>query len=229
MREVRIKRDYLTHAEGSALIEQGNTKVICSVSIEEKVPSFLRGGGTGWLTAEYGMLPRSAQKRIPRELTVGTVKGRIYEIQRMIGRSLRAIIDLGQIGERTIQIDCDVIEADGGTRTASITGAWVALYDALSKMRKERIIQSDPLLDQLAAISVGIINNTPVLDLCYEEDSKAQVDMNIVMVPSGDIVEIQGTAEEKPFSQTLMMEMLRLAKDGISQLAVIQRKALGLE
>ncbi|HID95593.1 MAG TPA: ribonuclease PH [Candidatus Latescibacteria bacterium] len=229
MREVRIKRDYLTHAEGSALIEQGNTKVICSVSIEEKVPSFLRGGGTGWLTAEYGMLPRSAQKRIPRELTVGTVKGRIYEIQRMIGRSLRAIIDLGQIGERTIQIDCDVIEADGGTRTASITGAWVALYDALSKMRKERIIQSDPLLDQLAAISVGVINNTPVLDLCYEEDSKAQVDMNIVMVPSGDIVEIQGTAEEKPFSQTLMMEMLRLAKDGISQLAVIQRKALGLE
>lgn len=229
LREVRITRDYLRYAEGSVLIEMGRTKVICAVSIDERVPAFLRGMGRGWLTAEYGMLPRSVQNRIPREIADKGVRGRTQEIQRIIGRALRSVVALERIGERTIQIDCDVIEADGGTRTASITGAWVALYDAVKKMQKERVIEEEVILNQVAAVSVGIVEGTPLLDLRYEEDTKAEVDMNIAMVPSGEIVEIQGTAERKPFSPELMSQMLTLAKEGITQLFQLQREVLGLE
>ncbi len=229
LRQVRITRDYLRYAEGSVLIETGRTKVICAVSIEERVPVFLRGLGTGWLTAEYGMLPRSTQNRISREIANKGMRGRTQEIQRMIGRTLRAVVALERIGARTIQIDCDVIEADGGTRSASITGAWVALYDAVEKMHKEKLIEKDVILNQVAAVSVGIVDGTPLLDLCYEEDAKAEVDMNIAMVPLGEIVEIQGTAERKPFSLEFMNQMLTMAKEGITQLFQLQREVLKLE
>lgn len=229
LRQVKITRDYLRYAEGSVLIETGRTKVICAVSIDERVPVFLRGMGTGWLTAEYGMLPRSTQNRIPREITNRGMRGRTQEIQRMIGRTLRAVVALERIGARTIQIDCDVIEADGGTRSASITGAWVALYDAVEKMHKEKRIEEDVILNQVAAVSVGIVDGTPLLDLCYEEDAKAEVDMNIAMVPLGEIVEIQGTAERKPFSLEFMNQMLTMAKEGITQLFQLQREVLKLE
>jgi ribonuclease PH len=219
----------LRYAEGSVLIETGRTKVICAVSIDERVPVFLRGMGTGWLTAEYGMLPRSTQNRIPREITNRGMRGRTQEIQRMIGRTLRAVVALERIGARTIQIDCDVIEADGGTRSASITGAWVALYDAVEKMHKEKRIEEGVILNQVAAVSVGIVDGTPLLDLCYEEDAKAEVDMNIAMVPLGEIVEIQGTAERKPFSLEFMNQMLTMAKEGITQLFQLQREVLKLE
>jgi ribonuclease PH len=218
----------LRYAEGSVLIETGKTKVICAVSIDERVPVFLRGMGTGWLTAEYGMLPRSTQNRIPREITNRGMRGRTQEIQRMIGRTLRAVVALERIGARTIQIDCDVIEADGGTRSASITGAWVALYDAVEKMHKEKRIEQDVILNQVAAVSVGIVDGTPLLDLCYEEDAKAEVDMNIAMVPLGEIVEIQGTAEQKPFSLEFMNQMLTMAKEGITQLFQLQQEVLKL-
>ncbi len=228
LRQVKITRDYLRYAEGSVLIETGRTKVICAVSIDERVPVFLRGMGTGWLTAEYGMLPRSTQNRIPREIAGKGMRGRTQEIQRMIGRTLRAVVALERIGARTIQIDCDVIEADGGTRTASITGAWVALYDAVEKMHKEKLIEKGVILNQVAAVSVGIVDGTPLLDLCYEEDAKAEVDMNIAMVPLGEIVEIQGTAERKPFSLEFMNQMLTMAKEGITQLFQLQREVLKL-
>ena len=228
LRQVKITRDYLRYAEGSVLIETGRTKVICAVSIDKRVPVFLRGMGTGWLTAEYGMLPRSTQNRIPREIAGKGMRGRTQEIQRMIGRTLRAVVALERIGARTIQIDCDVIEADGGTRSASITGAWVALYDAVEKMHKEKLIEEDVILNQVAAVSVGIVDGTPLLDLCYEEDAKAEVDMNIAMVPLGEIVEIQGTAERKPFSLEFMNQMLTMAKEGITQLFQLQREVLKL-
>ena len=228
LRQVKITRDYLRYAEGSVLIETGRTKVICAVSIDERVPVFLRGMGTGWLTAEYGMLPRSTQNRIPREIADKGMRGRTQEIQRMIGRTLRAVVALERIGARTIQIDCDVIEADGGTRSASITGAWVALYDAVEKMHKEKRIEEDVILNQVAAVSVGIVDGTPLLDLCYEEDAKAEVDMNIAMVSLGEIVEIQGTAERKPFSLELMSQMLTMAKEGVTQLFQLQREVLKL-
>jgi len=219
IRRVLITRDYMKFAEGSCLIELGNTRVVCTASIEESVPAFLRGTGTGWVTAEYGMLPRSCQMRIQR----GRESGRSYEIQRLIGRSLRAVTELKELGERTIWIDCDVIQADGGTRTASITGSFVALVGALDKLRKANLITEIPVKDFVAAISVGIIRKNVLLDLTFEEDSKADVDMNIVMTGGGELVEIQGTAEGKPFKKEEMDSLINLAKKGIFELVEIQR------
>lgn len=221
IRKVTITRNYMKHAEGSCLIELGNTRVICTASLEETVPAFLRGTGTGWLTAEYGMLPRSTQTRMNRERD--KISGRTFEIQRLIGRSLRAIFEPKDIGERTIKIDCDVIQADGGTRTAAITGSFVALFDCLFKLKKDKAITSIPISDYLAATSVGIYQNQPILDLTYEEDSKAEVDMNIVMTGSGEFVEVQGTAEGRTFSKEEMDNLLDLAKKGIEELIDIQR------
>jgi ribonuclease PH len=201
----------------------GNTRVICTASVEETVPPFLRNSGTGWVTSEYGMLPRSCGTRIPR----GKDSGRTYEIQRLIGRSLRSVTDMKSIGERTIWIDCDVIQGDGGTRTASITGSFVALVDALQKLKKEGKIDRVPVQDYVAATSVGVLNNNMILDLCYEEDSRAEVDMNVVMTGEGEFIEIQGTAERKPFSKDKMDAMLDLAKKGIEELFSIQRKLVG--
>lgn len=222
IRKVNITRNYLKYAEGSCLIEFGNTKVICSASVEESVPPFLKGSGNGWVTAEYGMLPRSCQARIPR----GKDSGRTFEIQRLVGRSLRAVTDMGRMGERTIWIDCDVIQADGGTRTASITGSFVALVDAFNKIKKNAFTHNIPIKDFVAAISVGIINGDSILDLSYEEDSRADVDMNIVMVSKGDFIEIQGTAERKVFSKEQMDGLVDLAKKGILELIDIQRDLL---
>ena len=227
LRPVTITRRYLKRAEGSVLIEVGDTRVICTASVENKVPPFLRNSRQGWITAEYGMLPRSTDSRMQREATRGKVSGRTQEIQRLIGRSLRSVVDLTKLGERTIWIDCDVIQADGGTRTASITGACIALFDALTDMRKNHDIKTLPLKDFIAATSVGIVNGKPMLDLNYNEDSKAQVDMNVVMTGSGKFVEIQGTAEEDPFSEEEMQKMLALAKSGIEELIKIQRSYLG--
>ncbi|TRZ95430.1 ribonuclease PH [bacterium] len=222
IRKVQISRNYLKFAEGSCLIELGNTKVICSASIEESVPPFLKGTGTGWVTAEYGMLPRSCATRIPR----GKDSGRTFEIQRLVGRSLRAVTDMKPLGERTIWIDCDVIQGDGGTRTASITGSFIALCDALNKLKKNGLISKIPIRDFVAATSVGILNGKALLDLAYSEDSKADVDMNIVMTSSGEFIEIQGTAERKTFSKDEMDQLLGLARKGILELIDIQKSYL---
>ena len=223
LRKVNITRNYLKYPEGSCLIEFGNTKVICTASIEESVPPFLKNSGTGWVTAEYGMLPRSCDKRIPR----GKDSGRTYEIQRLVGRSLRTVTEMKSLGERSIWLDCDVIQGDGGTRTAAITGSFIALVDALAKLKKSGLIKEVPIRDYVAAISVGIVNNELLLDLCYEEDSKAEVDMNVVMTAAGEFIEIQGTAERQPFSKEKMDKMLILAQKGIEDLFSIQRKLVG--
>lgn len=223
IRRLNITRNFLKYAEGSCLIELGNTKVICSASVEAKVPPFLVGSGTGWVTAEYGMLPRSCQTRIPR----GKDSGRTYEIQRLVGRSLRTVTDMKNMGERTIWIDCDVIQGDGGTRTASITGSFIALVDAFQKIKKEGLINRIPVTDYVAATSVGIVKSEPMLDLCYEEDSKAGVDMNIVMTSKGEFIELQGTAERQPFNREQMDKLLELGKKGIEDLIIHQRNLIG--
>jgi ribonuclease PH len=219
LRPVTITRNYIRHAEGSCLIEMGDTKVICTATIEDKVPPFLKGSGTGWVTAEYGMIPRSCQTRAPRDTARGAASGRTQEIQRLVGRSLRAIIDLYTLGERTIILDCDVIQADGGTRTASVTGSFVAFVDALEKMRQDGQIKKIPISDTLAAISVGVVQNEELLDLSYAEDSEAMVDMNVIMTASGRLVEIQGTAERQPFSRSRLTRLLDLAEKGIQELS----------
>lgn len=221
LRKITINRNYVKYAEGSCMIEFGNTKVICTASFEESVPPFLRGSGSGWLTAEYGMIPRSTHTRMNRERD--KVSGRTFEIQRLIGRSLRAIFDPKDIGERTIRIDCDVIQADGGTRTASITGSFVALAECLIKLKADKVISAIPIKDYVAAVSVGIFQGEPLLDLTYSEDSKAKVDMNIVMTASGRFVEVQGTGEGGTFSQEEMDKLLALARGGIEGLIDMQR------
>jgi ribonuclease PH len=226
LRPVTITRNFTCHAEGSVLIEFGNTKVICTASFDSGVPGFLRGKGTGWVTAEYGMLPRSTGSRMRREANQGKQGGRTLEIQRLIGRSLRAIVDMDALGENTIVIDCDVIQADGGTRTASITGAYVALVDAINKAKSDGLIESDPLKGMIASISVGIYDGTPVLDLDYPEDSNAETDMNVVMNDEGKFIEVQGTAEGHAFSTEELNSMLDLAKKGISELFDHQRDSL---
>jgi ribonuclease PH len=227
MRPAKITRNYLKGAPGSVLIEMGDTKVICTATIEEQVPPFLRNKGVGWLTAEYGMLPRSSPQRIRRESSAGKVGGRTHEIQRLIGRSLRAVVDLSVIGERTFTMDCDVIQADGGTRTASITGAFIALCDAITDARAKNTILVNPVKDYLAAVSVGVVAGVPVLDLCYVEDSKAHVDMNVVRTGRGGFVELQGTAEGEPFTREQMDGLIELANKGINELIAMQREALG--
>ncbi len=226
LRTVRITRNYTKHAEGAVLIECGDTKVICTASIENKVPGFLKGKNQGWLTAEYGMLPRATNTRIDREAARGKQTGRTQEIQRLIGRSLRAVVDLSKLGERTLHIDCDVIQADGGTRTASITGAYVAVHDAIAYLLDQKLLTENPLHDAVAAISVGIYQGTPVLDLDYVEDSNCDTDMNVVMTGSGGFVEIQGTAEGAPFSHAEMNSLLALADKGIRELVAVQKIAL---
>ena len=226
LRTVEIIRHYTKHAEGAVLIKFGDTHVICTASVEEKVPGFLKGKNQGWVTAEYGMLPRSTGSRMDREAARGKQSGRTQEIQRLIGRSLRAIIDLKKLGERTIHFDCDVIQADGGTRTASITGAYVALQDAITHLLNKGLITESPLTDSVAAISVGVYKGTPVLDLDYIEDSDCDTDMNVVMTGSGGFVEIQGTAEGEPFARDTMNAMLDLAVQGIQQLSALQINAL---
>jgi len=226
LRPVNIIPDYITTAEGSCLIEVGNTRVICTASIEESVPSFLRNSGKGWLTSEYAMLPRATLTRTPREVAKGRASGRTHEIQRLIGRSLRAVTDLTKLGERTIFVDCDVIQADGGTRTASITGAFVAVGLAVQKLTEAGTLSTSPLRDYVAATSVGIVDGAVLLDLAYEEDSRAEVDMNIVMTGSRKMVEIQGTAELHPFDDEQLAKMMSLAKAGIEHLIVKQKAAL---
>ena len=224
LRKIKITRNYIKSAEGSVLFEMGDTKVICTATVENSVPPFLKGKGTGWVTAEYAMLPRSSAQRIVRERN--KVGGRTYEIQRLIGRSLRAVTDMEKLGERTVLIDCDVIQADGGTRTASITGAYIALVDALRHIKKQGKITTVPVKDYLAAVSVGIASKKPVLDLCYAEDSAAEVDMNLVMTGTGKIVEVQGTAEHEPFSQAELGILLELARKGIKSLIRKQQETL---
>ncbi|ALE55641.1 ribonuclease PH [Paraburkholderia sp. SIMBA_055] len=226
LRDVRITRHYTKHAEGSVLVEFGDTKVICTASIAETVPSFLRDRGQGWLTAEYGMLPRATHTRSDREAARGKQTGRTQEIQRLIGRALRSVFDLEKLGARTLHIDCDVIQADGGTRTASITGAFVAAHDAVSKLLAAGRIESSPISDYVAAISVGVYDGLPVLDLDYDEDSQCDTDMNVVMTGAGGFVEIQGTAEGVPFSRDEMNALLDLASDGIATLIAKQKEAL---
>ncbi len=226
LRPVKVTRHFIKHAEGSVLIEVGQTRVICTASIEERVPQFLRDQGRGWLTAEYAMIPRSTSTRITREAATGKIGGRTHEIQRLIGRSLRAVVDLEALGERTVWIDCDVIQADGGTRTASITGAYIALVNAMRYAVRNGIIERNPVKDYLAAVSVGVVDGEPMLDLCYEEDFKAEVDMNIVMTGSGKYVEVQGTAEGEPFERETLDRLLTLAETGIKELIGIQEGAL---
>jgi ribonuclease PH len=226
LRPVKINRRYLKFSEGSVLIEMGTTKVICTATLEESVPAFLKGTGRGWITAEYSMLPGSSQIRIPREASRGRVGGRTHEIQRLIGRSLRAVVDLERISERTIYVDCDVLQADGGTRTASITGAFVALSDTLRALRDNGQIESIPILDSVAAVSVGIVDGIALLDLTYVEDSKAEVDMNVVMTGSGSFVELQGTAESTPFSREELERLVLLASKGTEELTRLQREVL---
>lgn len=228
LRDVEIIRHYTKHAEGSVLVKFGDTHVLCTASVDEKVPGFLKGKGQGWVTAEYGMLPRSTGSRMDREAAKGKQSGRTQEIQRLIGRSLRAIIDLEKLGERSIQIDCDVIQADGGTRTASITGAYVALHDAISTLLKSGKISESPLKGSVAAVSVGVYQGKPVLDLDYIEDSDCDTDMNVVMTGNGGFVEIQGTAEGEPFERDAMDAMLDLAAHGIKQLTSKQNEALSV-
>ncbi|ATW25530.1 ribonuclease PH [Candidatus Formimonas warabiya] len=229
LRPVKISRGYIKNAEGSVFIEIGETKVICTATVEEKVPPFLKGSTQGWVTAEYAMLPRATQIRTVRESAKGKISGRTHEIQRLIGRSLRSVVDLSKLGERTIYIDCDVIQADGGTRTTSITGSFIALVDALTKLKQEYHWKELPITDWLAATSVGKVNGELLLDLCYSEDSKAEVDMNVVMTGSGKFVEVQGTAEADPFSRNEMDQLLKLAEDGINKLIDAQKKVLILE
>ena len=224
LRSVKITRNFTEHAEGSVLIECGGTKVLCTASVEDRVPVWLRGKGKGWVTAEYGMLPRSTHSRMRREAASGKQSGRTQEIQRLIGRSLRAAIDLEKLGERVITLDCDVIQADGGTRTASITGAYVALTDAINKMLDKGQLEITPIIDSVAAISVGIYKGQPVLDLDYDEDSMAETDMNVVMNGEGDFIEVQGTAEGKAFNRSEMNQLLDLAEKGVSELLSKQKQ-----
>ncbi len=228
LRPVRLTRHYTKHAEGSVLVEFGDTKVICTASVDEKVPPFLKGKGQGWVTAEYGMLPRSTNTRSDREAARGKQSGRTQEIQRLIGRSLRSVFDLAALGERTIQVDCDVIQADGGTRTASITGGFVAAYDAVRWLRERGMIENVPVVDYIAAVSVGMFQGAPLLDLDYLEDSTCETDMNVVMTGSGGFVEVQGTAEGKPFTREELDRLLELARQGIASLVAAQKNALQL-
>lgn len=228
MRTVRIQTGYLMTAEGSALIEVGNTRVLCAATIEAGVPQWLRGSGRGWVTAEYGMLPRSTATRTPRESAKGRLSGRTYEIQRLIGRSLRAVVDLEALGEQTVILDCDVLQADGGTRTASITGAFVAMAIALRQMVEFGSLARSPVKDHVAAVSVGIVDGRPLVDLTYEEDSRAQVDMNVVMTGSGRFVEVQATAEQQPFDDSQLHQLLALARNSIQRLIEIQKQILAL-
>lgn len=227
IRPCTITRNFNAHAEGSCLIEMGQTKVICTASVEEKVPLFRKGSGGGWVTAEYGMIPRACKDRTNREASKGVQGGRTLEIQRLIGRSMRAVVDLDSMGERTIWLDCDVIQADGGTRTAAITGAFVALRDALRWLQEKKLLNKNPISSYVAAVSVGIVSGAELLDLCYEEDSTAQVDMNLVMTSEGKFIEIQGTAESSPFGKDRLHKLLDLGEQGIRQLIAIQKKALG--
>ena len=226
LRPVRFTRRFTKHAEGSVLVEMGHTRVLCTASVEEKVPPFLKGKGTGWVTAEYGMLPRATHTRGQREAASGKQSGRTQEIQRLIGRSLRAVTDTAALGERQVTIDCDVLQADGGTRCASITGAMVALADAVAGLRAKGLVAAEPLRDFVAAVSVGMVGGRPILDLDYEEDSACGTDMNVVMTGSGSFVEIQGTAEGEPFTRAQMSALLDLASNGIAELVRLQRAAL---
>ncbi len=226
LRPTKITPGYLLTAEGSALIECGNTRVLCAASVEDTVPPFLRGTGKGWITAEYAMLPRSTVTRSPREVTKGRQSGRTHEIQRLVGRSLRSVVDLTAIGERTIIVDCDVLQADGGTRTAAITGAYVALATAVNTLVRYKALPATPLRDSVAATSVGIVAGTPMLDLCYEEDSRADVDMNLIMTGSDRFIEIQATSERVPFDDSQLSSLLAMARTGIQQLQVIQQEVL---
>jgi len=227
IRPVKVTRNFTKHAEGSVLIEMGDTKVICTASVEEKVPPFLKGKGTGWVTAEYAMLPRATHDRSPRESVKGKQGGRTLEIQRLVGRALRAVIDTGRLGERTIWIDCDVIRADGGTRTASITGSFIALADAIAVLRKKDLLKVNPLSDYLAAISIGKVGGQVMVDLAYEEDSHAEVDLNLVMTGAGQYVEVQGTAERTPFNKKDMDEFLDLGWGAIRELVDLQKSLIG--
>jgi ribonuclease PH len=227
LRPTRIHPQFLIHPEGSVLVEAGRTRVICTASVEDRVPPFLRNTGKGWVTAEYGMLPRATSTRTQREASAGKVGGRTQEIQRLIGRSLRSVMKLEALGERTVWLDCDVIQADGGTRTASITGAFVALVLALQHIREKGMLQTMPVVDYVAATSVGIVDGARLLDLAYEEDSKAEVDMNIVMTGSGRFIEVQGTAETQPFGKDALLELLDLGQAGIQTLIDLQRQAVG--
>jgi ribonuclease PH len=227
MRPTRITPNYLVTAEGSALIESGNTRVLCTATVEDMTPPFLRGTGKGWVTAEYAMLPRATTTRTAREVTKGKPSGRTHEIQRLIGRSLRAVVDLNALGERSVIIDCDVIQADGGTRTAAITGSYVALAAALKTLADYKAISKNPLLDSVAAISVGVVNGVPLLDLNYDEDSRADVDMNVVLTGSGRFVELQATSERMPFDDEQLGKLISLARNGITDLRRMQQQALG--
>lgn len=227
LRPVTFTRQYTRYAEGSVLVEFGNTKVLCTASVENSVPRFLKGTGQGWVTAEYGMLPRATHTRNDREAARGKQSGRTQEIQRLIGRSLRAMVDLKKLGEHTITIDCDVIQADGGTRTAAITGSAIALVDALNSLQTQKKLKHDPLKGLVAAISVGMYQGEALLDLCYEEDSKCETDLNVVMTQTGEFIELQGTAETKPFNRAQCNQMLELAEQGIAELILAQQKALG--
>ena len=227
LRKVKITRNYLLHPEGSVLIEVGNTKVICTAMIEEKVPPFLKGTGKGWVTSEYSMLPASTKTRKARDINKGKIDGRSQEIQRLIGRSLRSVVDLSAFGERTVWIDCDVIQADGGTRTASITGAFVAMVDAFKVLIDKKEIKKMPIKSFVSAVSVGIVENEKILDLCYIEDSSAQVDMNVVMTDKGEFIEVQGTGEESPFTYNEFMDLISLGSKGCQDLYEIQKAALG--
>ncbi|MDQ2843548.1 MAG: ribonuclease PH [Acidobacteriota bacterium] len=228
LRPTRMTADYLVTAEGSVLIEAGNTRVLCAASIEDSVPGFLRGTGKGWVTAEYSMLPRATVTRTPREITKGKPSGRTHEIQRLIGRSLRSVVDLSALGERSIIIDCDVLQADGGTRTAAITGAYVALAIALGTLIRFKVLARSPIIDSVAATSVGIVGGVPMLDLAYEEDSRADVDMNVVLTGSGKFVEVQATAEHTPFEDRDLSQMVALARTGIDQLRARQQEILSM-
>ena len=226
LREIKLTRNYISHADGSVFIEMGKTRVVCTATVEEKVPRFLLGKGTGWITAEYGMLPASAPRRIVRAQSLGRINGRTHEIQRLIGRSLRGTVDLHKMGERTIWIDCDVIEADGGTRTASITGSFVALFDCIQSMIERKTITEMVIENFLAAISVGVVDGKIMVDLCFEEDSSAEVDMNVVMNSKGDMIEVQATAEGAPYSREIFDQMLEASAGAIEEIIEIQKKAL---
>ncbi|MBU5592071.1 ribonuclease PH [Clostridium sp. MSJ-4] len=229
IRPVKVTRNYTKYAEGSVFIEVGDTKVLCNASIEDRVPPFLKGTGEGWITCEYNMLPRSTQVRKPRDIAKLKIDGRTMEIQRLIGRALRSVVDLKAIGEKTIWIDCDVIQADGGTRTTSISGAFIALVDAVNKLHKVQPFKVYPIRNFVTAVSVGIFENEKILDLCYEEDSKAIVDMNVIMTDEGEFVEVQGTGEEKPFSKKDLEELLALAEKGVKQMINLQKESLKMD
>jgi ribonuclease PH len=226
LREIKVTRNYISHADGSVFIEMGKTRIVCTATVEDKVPRFLAGKGSGWITAEYDMIPGAAPQRIVRAQTTGRINGRTHEIQRLIGRSLRSVVDLNKIGERTIWIDCDVIEADGGTRTASITGSFIALFDCMHSLIEKKIIDTMPIENFLAAVSVGIVDGEILVDLCFEEDSRAQVDMNVVMDSKGELIEVQSTAELSPFSREDFDKMLEKATSAIKEIIEIQKKIL---